>query len=460
MKLFRVLIAEIFLYATMAASPAAAQWQTPIHSVPIGQGGGNIGFNSAAPASAGTVLMSNGVSSDPSFQSLPAAPAVAFPVDAFTTDVSSIMVNCGHVISMAGGFHTLTLPSASTAGAGCFVFIKNNEAYTGRNTGRGKKIVGASPSFAINNILYPKQSGALVSDGTVWHTVIAPGRWKIVEQAGLAEMCVRQDGDDTSDGLGDGTVAADCLAHVQKALVVIGEQWDGGGYGACNIGIFAGGTSIINESANQTGQSVGCYLTINFRGNVKWTATGSCFIGGDNSITIFDWSFGFVPTFACNSANTASTGQLKCHQYCVFDISLPGGTAIWLPGGSNDTFFDCDLQCSATYNAQVNVGDGTNTYTAATFMACEAHCSKITLSGTVAFSAHVTFNQAFQLKSGSVITTSLTWPGATITNPTVPSGNSVLITNGTTIPGGTTPTAPGSGCAQNSSFGLVCLTAL
>lgn len=50
------------------ASAALAQYQVPNYNVPIGRGGGNQGFKSAAPGVAGNVLKSNGPTSDPSFQ--------------------------------------------------------------------------------------------------------------------------------------------------------------------------------------------------------------------------------------------------------------------------------------------------------------------------------------------------------------------------------------------------------
>ncbi len=370
---------------------------------------------------------------------------------------------CGALILASGGQNTVTLASPSGFPSRCIVTIKDDEVYSGSGTGRGKLLSGFPAD--IFSTLYPGQTlmVAINAAGSAWTTIINPGRWKIPTSA---ELCVRQDGNDSHDGLGTGA-AADCLALVQQAVLNIGQQWDGGGYNACNIGIYAGGTSIINESVSQTGQSIGCFLTVNVRGAFTWTGTGACYTSGDNSITIVNWNLGFVPTFSCNSANTASTGQFKCHQTCIYDFN--GGTAIWLPGGnpgvntgSNDVFFDVDLQGSATFNATVNIGDGVNTFLPATFIQCEAHCSKITASGSVAFSAHVTMGVAFVLKSGSVITTGLSWPGATITNPTVPSAGSNLITNGTTIPGGTNPAVPGAGCALNavSPFGLVCLTAL
>lgn len=57
----------VFAVLLALCSPAAAQWQTPNHSVPVGQGGGAIGFNSAVPSVAGQPLRSTGTAADPAF---------------------------------------------------------------------------------------------------------------------------------------------------------------------------------------------------------------------------------------------------------------------------------------------------------------------------------------------------------------------------------------------------------
>lgn len=63
MKMFRTAAALAFL---LVCVPAFAQ-QTAIHSVPIGKGAGNIGFNAAVPSTAGQPLVSQGPSADPAF---------------------------------------------------------------------------------------------------------------------------------------------------------------------------------------------------------------------------------------------------------------------------------------------------------------------------------------------------------------------------------------------------------
>jgi hypothetical protein len=70
MNLFRLVT---FALALLIAAPAAAQYQVPDHSVPIGRGGSAQGFKNAPPGAASRPLVSNGATSDPSFQQLPNA---------------------------------------------------------------------------------------------------------------------------------------------------------------------------------------------------------------------------------------------------------------------------------------------------------------------------------------------------------------------------------------------------
>lgn len=366
--------------------------------------------------------------------------------------------DCDRLIQMGTGTSpqdTITLPPSLPVG--CTIKVKNGDVWSGPGTGHAMTLAGF-PSD-LSPLLWPQQVAEITQTSTGPQTSLNPGRWKIPGLGNVVQICVAQNGNDANDGLNSGT---NCMATLQNAVNVIGTQWDGGGYNSCAIGLYAGGTSTFSP-ATQTGQSVGCYLTYNVRGNITIAGAGSCFSNGDNAISIWNWNLGFIPTFACNTSNTFGQGVFYAHQTSIYDFN--GGTAIWIPGGSpgvstgsNDTFFYVDLQGSATFNARLNIGDGVNTFNPLTFVFCEAHCSKVTASGTVAFSPHVTMGVAFALRAGSVITTNLSWLGATVSQPSTPTGGSVLIINGTTIPGGTSPvlTGPSFSPAQNSIFGIVC----
>jgi len=58
------------LVALLAAAPAAAQWQTPNHSVPVGRGLGVVGHGSAGPGTLNLPLLGQGASADPVFGAL------------------------------------------------------------------------------------------------------------------------------------------------------------------------------------------------------------------------------------------------------------------------------------------------------------------------------------------------------------------------------------------------------
>lgn len=76
MKAFRFAVLTVFL-SLLSSVPTYAQWQTPAHSVPIGQGGGVTGFGSAGPGAVDLPLMGNGPNADPSFRADPTVPHLA-----------------------------------------------------------------------------------------------------------------------------------------------------------------------------------------------------------------------------------------------------------------------------------------------------------------------------------------------------------------------------------------------
>jgi hypothetical protein len=393
----------------------------------------------------------------PQFASSSTSLAVGMGAKVFTT-------SAGLTVSTTERYRVYSLANPSN-------FMAGTASYSGTTFTLTTDITGGGGTFTDWQIapevrMAPGTERWVYNQNNVW--LLDPRkRWLTPGRGNVYELCVRQDGNDSADGFGDGTVAADCLAGIQTAVNIIGTEWDGSGYNSCAVGLYAGGTSTLASAATQTGESIGCYLTYNVRGAVKINGAGSCFNNGDGAISIWNWNLGFVPTFACNTGNVLTFAVFKGHQTSVYDFN--GGTAIWIPGGvtglgtggtkgTNDRFLDLDLQGSLTFNATVNVGNGVDTFNPNTFAACEAHCSKMTLSGSVASSANVNFAVALALSSGSVIVSSLTWPGSTATNPTTPTGFSVFIKNGTTIPGGV---LPASGFpAQNSFFGLVTDTAL
>lgn len=291
--------------------------------------------------------------------------------------------------------------------------------------------------------LWPGQSRLIYNQNNVWF-LDPPSRWLLPN---TRELCVAQNGSDSNDGFGLGS---GCLAKIQTALNIIGQEWDGTGYYACNIGLYSGGTNTFTEAASQTGQSVGCYLTINVRSNLlTWTSTTNCISFGDNAILIFDSRTMPGFTFTCNTSNTATNAAFYFHQTGILDIF--GATIAWIPGGANDNFLFVDAQGRATMAINsLAIGDGA----ARTFNAvanCDANCAAVNWSGQIACSANVTYGKTFIAYGGSLINTTASYAGCTGGTASISSGNSKIITNGTSIQGGTTTAGTGGA-------GMICTT--
>lgn len=106
MNLFKrtALAAALFL---SVFQPAAAQWQVPAHSVPVGRGAGNTGFTNAAPGAVGIPLRSSGPAGDPIFAPITNAGMVAGVANTFkgsldgstTSDVALIACTAAYQIT-------------------------------------------------------------------------------------------------------------------------------------------------------------------------------------------------------------------------------------------------------------------------------------------------------------------------------------------------------------------------
>lgn len=90
MKMFRF---AALLVAILAAAPAAAQWATPNHSVPIGRGLGIIGQGSAGPGASGLPLLGQGASADPVFAQVPNGGIVTGAIDTVKGSIDGATVS-------------------------------------------------------------------------------------------------------------------------------------------------------------------------------------------------------------------------------------------------------------------------------------------------------------------------------------------------------------------------------
>ena len=139
-KLLRLFFA---IAALGLASPAAAQWQVPNHSVPTGRGAGVTGFGNATPSTPGQPLVSNGAGTDPTFQPLPCQGLVGgVDCNLLHTALANYTLapnDCGATVQLgtgATGFFTLTVPPLTGFSSICSVVVVNSD------TGRGKAISG------------------------------------------------------------------------------------------------------------------------------------------------------------------------------------------------------------------------------------------------------------------------------------------------------------------------------
>lgn len=366
----------------------------------------------------------------PQFASSSTSVAIGTGAKAFTTSSG---------LKVAGGYKRYRVYSAANKAN----WMAGTASYVGTTFTLTVDSTGGSGTFTDWQIapeirLWPGQSRWIVNQNNVW-TLNPDARWVL---PGTRELCVTQNGSDSSDGLGPGT---GCLAKIQSAITAIGQEWDGSGYYACNIGLYSGGTNIFNEATGQTGQSVGCYLTINVRsGGLTLTSSRSCFSFGDNAIFILDFRTVNVLTLNCNTGNTAATAAIYFHQTGILDIF--GTALLWIPGGNQDDLLFIDAQGRGTISLNsLNIGDGAARSFNSVFN-CDANCAGLQVSGSLGCAANLIPGAAFIARSGSFINTTASWPGCASFAASPISGNSKIITNGTTIPGGTSATTGGQVC--------------
>ena len=364
-----------FVVSLLAISPACAQWQVPVHSVPIGLGGGNTGFNSAAPGTAGQPFTSNGASTDPSFQALanggmaqmpantvkcnPTASA-AIPLDCTpsqatvtlskTAAYSPVSQDCGASFPLTGGRYTVTVATAGSYANPCTFVFKNVET-----EGTSKTISVAG----VPTILYPGQSLLASGNGSSWATAVYD-RWKLT---GAARFYVRPDGSDSCDGLtnaaGSALPASCAVQTANRAALLIGSSVD--------VNSFGGGSATIQHTCG----SPPC--TISTAGQLL-SIVGGTFVGGPISY-LGDCG---TPTNVKISPSTVVNADIQITfptgggVISVGGFELAGGTnanyGMYVSGGAQ-VIVSCPMQIDAIsstptglYPAGIGIGSSSGAY--------------------------------------------------------------------------------------------------
>lgn len=349
----------------LACSPAAAQWQTPNHSVPIGRGGGVIGFGNVAPGVTDLPFLSNGASADPSFRVLPnsglaneaantikcnptGAPAAVqdctiaqvsamlFPATTAVTGTYALLPgDCGKTVTAGGSaFYTVTVNAASGYAAQCSIVVINTDnvcPLNGASTCRGKTL--AINGYA-NFILWPGQIVRLFNQSNVWQ-YNQPGRWAPL--VGMTWHVNHAIGSNSNDGLAIGAAA---FATMQRCVDVMESLID---FGQADVGPACQNDpeTFTENNVSHTHPLTG-YHVISVTGdtttpaNVVWQVSGSgnvatnCRDGGNSIIT----GFKFVSTGTGNFF--INGGQLGVCDFGAveFGANAAGYDLYQSPGGA------------------------------------------------------------------------------------------------------------------------------
>lgn len=139
------------------ASPVSAQWQVPNHSLPIGLGAGNQGFNSASTGTAGRLLVDQGAGLDPTFVTLSgtctltASGVITCPAGT----VTSVSVTSAN--GFAGSVATSTTTPAITLSTTVTGILSGNGTAisAASTTGSGAVTLATSPTLVTPNLGTP-----------------------------------------------------------------------------------------------------------------------------------------------------------------------------------------------------------------------------------------------------------------------------------------------------------------
>lgn len=240
MKILRMLG---FVASLLVAFPAAAQWQVPNNAVPLGRGAGVTGFGSAAPGAAGSPLVSNGATLDPSFQLLPNSGLISPPANTFkcnptigTAPVQDCALGSGVAAAIGNGLNGLN---------GLVGFSGNIGAASGTSLALGGCTIGSmvfcvTGQSQINNTFSGSISGAQSATGLYFNTQVGG--------SGLTGTGPVSGGYSLiTEGTPGSTAIIDKIGWISGCVVAVSDTAGGGCYGGNDAATVNGGGAAINR---------------------------------------------------------------------------------------------------------------------------------------------------------------------------------------------------------------------
>lgn len=309
MNLFRL----VALSLALLSAPAAAQWQTPNHSVPVGRGAGVTGFGNAPPGAAGLPLLGNGVTSDPSFQQLGAGGIIPGSIDnsrlsnmsantakcnptggaavpqdctaaqimaslglapalfsnTFTVDHTIATSDCNGNVQMGTGSIyplTLTLPAVAGFTGPCAISIVGQAS-------RGVKLSGfAGLGLTSPNILWPQKTFSIAIANGAWAVTRTDGRWQLPAAAGSpfptssTTYTLNIGGGGSSDANDGLAIGVGAFATLQAAINAAAQDFD-----------LAGQNLVFQIADGTYTQANSVHL---------WSLVGHLIVGGHTEVII------------------------------------------------------------------------------------------------------------------------------------------------------------------------------
>lgn len=325
----------------------------------------------------------------------------------------------------SNSFFEMTFGAASSYPSNFAVMIRNVDLYSGIGTGRGKRINLNGTKF----ILYPGQNVLIFNgDGSTWDYHPKNQRWV---QGGAFICCDTGGGAFGSvDGLATG---AGAFLSLQDAASTIWYGMDMAGNSAT---IYPTAGQTFAQTLNLGGQPIGSNVVF-LKGNggqatIQGTNGSDTVSVGDNAELIIQ------DMYVRSSNNTFGKAALKMHGNGLIDafsgVTIEGGgvndVGVFIDNGPGIFAQFSTLTFTNTFNSLIWADRGGNLSIGAL----------ITNSGGMAVSKIMTLKGVGYTTIGTQITTT-GWGGGLGASP-VNTGH-VLNLNGTTMPGGTSVTAPG-----------------